>query len=34
LPTRLFGFWCAGMAAMVCVYLAVHGWIGLKIWNA
>lgn len=34
LPTRLFGFWCAGMGAMVCAYLAVHGWIGLQIWNA
>jgi hypothetical protein len=34
LPSRLFGFWSTGMATMVCAYLAVHGWIGLKIWNA
>jgi CubicO group peptidase (beta-lactamase class C family) len=31
---RIFAFASALLAALACLYMAAHGWIGLKIWNA
>ncbi|HRJ64093.1 serine hydrolase domain-containing protein [Brevundimonas sp. UBA2416] len=32
--SRIFAVSCALLACAACLYLAFHGWIGLRIWNA
>ena len=32
--SRVFAYLCVLLASVACLYLAAHGWIGLRIWNA
>lgn len=32
--SRIFAIVCGVLASVVCLYLAAHGWIGMKIWEA
>lgn len=32
--SRIIALYCALAASVACLYLAVHGWIGLRIWEA
>jgi hypothetical protein len=32
--SRVMAVFCALLAGVACLYLAMHGWAGLRIWNA